>query len=121
MDTFDKLLEFQKDLIQAQLKVIYRYQQQSPHLKKTAQRTSKLNIVADILASHHQPLHISKIIEIAKNDYNVTLERDSIVSALVKKIQARVRFIPVAPNTFALKKYTSSWYGELNRRPLLHK
>ena len=32
MDTFDKLLEFQKDLIQSQLKVIYRYQQQSPHL-----------------------------------------------------------------------------------------
>ena len=104
MDTFDKLLEFQKDLIQSQLKVIYRYQQQSPHLKKTAQRTSKLNIVEDILASYHQPLHISKIIEIAKNDYNVTLERDSIVSALVKKIHAGVRFIRVAPNTFALKK-----------------
>ena len=47
MDTFDKILEFQKDLIQSQLKVIYRYQQQSPHLKKTAQRTSKLNIVED--------------------------------------------------------------------------
>ena len=105
MDTFDKLLEFQKDLIQSQLKVIYRYQQQTPHLKKTAQRTSKLNIVEDILASHHhQPLHISKIIEIAKNDYDVTLERDSIVSALVKKIQAGVRFIRVAPNTFDLKK-----------------
>ena len=104
MDTFDKLLELQKDLIQSQLKVIYRYQQQSPHLKETAQRTSKLNIVEDILASHHQPLHISKIIEIAKNDYNVTLERDSIVSALVKKIQAGLRFVRVAPNTFALKK-----------------
>jgi hypothetical protein len=63
-----------------------------------------LNIVEDILASHHQPLHISKIIEIAKNDYNVTLERDSIVSALVKKIKAGVRFTRVAPNTFDLKK-----------------
>jgi hypothetical protein len=49
-------------------------------------------------------VHISKIIEIAKNDYNVTLERDSIVSALIKKIQAGVKFIRVAPNTFALKK-----------------
>ena len=34
MDIFDKLLEFHKDLIQSQLKVIYRYQQQNPHLKK---------------------------------------------------------------------------------------
>ena len=47
MDTFDKILEFQKDLIQSQLKVIHRYQQQSPHLKKTTQRTSKLTIVED--------------------------------------------------------------------------
>jgi hypothetical protein len=32
------------------------------------------------------------------------LERDSIVSALIKKIKAGTRFIKVAPNTFALKK-----------------
>jgi hypothetical protein len=104
MDTFDKILEFQKDLLQSQLKVVLRYQQQSPQLKKKLKRTSKLDIVEYILASSEQPLHISKIIEIAKNDYNVTLERDSTVSAIVKKIQAGLRFIRVAPNTFALKK-----------------
>ena len=104
MDTFDKILEFQKELLQSQLKIVHRYQQQSPRLKKKLKRTSKLDIVEDILASSGQPLHISKIIETAKNDYNVTLERDSIVSALVKKIQAGMRFVRVAPNTFALKK-----------------
>jgi hypothetical protein len=104
MDTFDKILQFQKELLQSQLKIVYRFQQQSPDLKKKLKRTSKLDIVEDILASYDQPLHISKIIEIAKNDYNVILERDSIVSALVKKIQAGVRFSRVAPNTFALKK-----------------
>lgn len=104
MDIFDKILEFQKELLQSQLKIVYRYQQQSPHLKKKPKRTSKLDIVEDILASSDQPLHISKIIEFAKNDYNVTLERDSIVSALIKKIQAGIRFVRVAPNSFALKK-----------------
>lgn len=104
MDTFDKILEFQKDLLQSQLKIVYRYQQQSPDLKKKPKRTSKLDIVEDILASSDQSLHISKIIEIAKDDYNVTIERDSIVSALIKKIQAGLRFARVAPNTFALKK-----------------
>ena len=34
MDTFDKILEFQKELLQSQLKVVYRYQRQSPQLKK---------------------------------------------------------------------------------------
>ncbi len=104
MDTFEKLIEFHKELLQSQLKIIYRYQQQSPHLRKEPKRTSKLDIVEDILASSDQPVHISKIIEIAKNDYNVTLERDSIVSALIKKIQAGLRFVRVAPNTFALKE-----------------
>jgi len=103
MDSFDKFIELQKDLLQSQLKVIRRYQQQDPQLKKHLKRTSKLNIVEDILLSADQPLHIAKIIEIAKNDYNVSLQRDSIVSALVKKIHAGERFVRVAPNTFALK------------------
>jgi hypothetical protein len=103
MDTFDKLIEFHRELLQSQLKIIRRYQQQSPQFKKQPKRTSKLDIVEDILLSANQPLHISKIIEAAKNDYNVILQRDSIVSALLKKIQAGQRFVRVAPNTFALK------------------
>ena len=74
MDIFDKILEFQKELLQSQLKVIYRYQQQSPHFKYSIKRTSKLDIVEDILTSSQKPLHISEIIEIAQHDYNVTLE-----------------------------------------------
>ena len=62
MDTFDKMVEFQRELLQSQLKVVYRYQQQSPDLKKKVKRTSKLDIVEDILMSSKQPLHISKII-----------------------------------------------------------
>ena len=103
MDTFDKLLDLQKDLLQSQLKTIYRYQQQSGTGKKKIRRTSKLDIVADILASSDQPLHISEIIRIAQQEYQTEMERDSIVSALVKKVKAGRRFVRVAPNTFALK------------------
>ena len=104
MDTFDKLVEFKRELLQSQLKVVYRYQKQSPEFKKQPKRTSKLEIVANILASSDQPLHVSKIIQVAEHDYNVILERDSVVSALVKKIKAGVGFVRVAPNTFALKE-----------------
>jgi hypothetical protein len=103
MDTFDKILELKKELLQAQLKIIRHYQQELPQFKKQPKRTSKLDIVENILSSSDQPLHISKIIGIAKNDYNVTLQRDSIVSALIKKIRAGERFVKVAANTFALK------------------
>jgi hypothetical protein len=103
MDTFEKLLDLQKDLLQSQLKTIYRYQQQSTPGIKKIRRTSKLDIVADILASSDQPLHISEIIRIAQQEYQTEMERDSIVSALVKKVKAGRRFVRVAPNTFALK------------------
>ena len=106
MDTFDKLIEFQKELLQSQLKVVRRYQQQIPQFKKHSKRTSQLDTVEEILTSADQPLHISKIIEIAKSDFNVILQRDSIVSALLKKIQAGERFVRIAPNTFALKNNT---------------
>jgi hypothetical protein len=35
--------------------------------------------------------------------YNITLERDSIVSAITKKIRNNKQFIRVAPNTFTLR------------------
>lgn len=103
MDTFDKLLQLQGELLKSQLKIIYRYQRQIPIGEKKIIRASQLDLIEDILASSNKPLHISNIIDIAQSDYNVTLERDSIVSALIKKIKAGKRFVKVAPNTFALK------------------
>ena len=106
MTDIDNYLEIKRELLQAQLRVVYRHQRKTaPHGQKL-KRTSNLTIVEDILQNSDQPLHISKIIQIAQKDYNVNLERDSIVSALIKKINAGQMFIRVAPNTFALKNNT---------------
>ncbi len=100
----DDYLEIQKEILQAQLKVIYRHQRKIlPQMRET-KRTSNLSFVEDILKNTGTPLHISEIIEIAKTEFNADLERDSIVSALIKKIKAGKTFIRTAPNTFALKK-----------------
>ncbi len=103
MDIFDKLVDFKKDLLEAQLKVVNRYQRKDPERKQKMKRTSKLDTVEDILSAAGEPLHISRIIEIAGEDHDVALERDSIVSALTKKIKAGNRFAKTAPNTFSLK------------------
>jgi len=103
MTNIDNYLEIKRELLQAQLRVVYRHQRKAvPHGQKV-KRTSNLTIVEDILQNSDQPLHISKIIQIAQKDYGVNLDRDSIVSALIKKINAGKTFIRVAPNTFALK------------------
>jgi len=103
MTDIDNYLEIKRELLQAQLRVVYRHQRKTVHPGQKIKRTSNLTIVEDILQNSSQPLHISKIIQIAQKDYGVSFEKDSIVSALIKRINAGKTFIRVAPNTFALK------------------
>jgi len=101
MDDFTKYLFYQKEIATHKLKTINR------HLKEAVgprrKRTSYINIVENVLQIAGRPLHISEIIEIANRDFQVQLERDSIVSIIVKKIKAGDRFVRTAPNTFSLK------------------
>ncbi len=102
MESFKRYLEYEKEITEFKLKTITRLQK---GLKPTPiERTSKANVVEHVLQIAGRPLHISEIIKIANRDFQVQLERDSIVSILIKKIKAGQRFIRTAPNTFALKE-----------------
>lgn len=105
MDMFQQYLQYQKEVAENKLKVIQRYQNGGQ--TKQTKRTSKIRIVKDVLDAASKPLHISEIIQTAQQDYNVQLDRDSTVSAILKKAKADKTFIRTAPNTFALKSYTS--------------
>ena len=101
MDQFKQYLQFKKEVAQATLKIIERFQQQEERQPK--ERTSNIEIVENILNSAGRPLHVSDIIQMAEKEHQVQLNRDSIVSAILKKINAGQTFIRTAPNTFALK------------------
>ena len=105
MDQFKQYLQFKKEVAQNTLKIIERYQKQGQ--TEQSKRTSKINIIKNVLNAAGKPLHISEIIQIAFQDYNVQLDRDSTVSAILKKAKADKTFIRTAPNTFALKSDTS--------------
>ena len=102
MESFERFLEYEKEITESKLKTISRLQK---GLKpKPPKRTSKADVVEHVLQIAGRPLHVSEIIQIADRDFHVQLERDSIVSILIKKIKAGQRFIRTAPNTFALKE-----------------
>jgi len=102
MELFEQFLEYEKEITEYKLKTIGRLQQ---GLKvKPVKRTSKADIVEHVLQIAGRPLHVSEIIQIADRDFHVQLERDSIVSILIKKINAGQTFIRTAPNTFDLKE-----------------
>ena len=63
---------------------------------------SQIIVVHDILRSSQKPLHAKEIILRAKKNFNVDLDRESIVSALSKKVKSGRVFDRVAPNTFTI-------------------
>ncbi len=105
MDPFELYLQFQKELTESKLKVIKQFEKGGQ--TKPRKRTSKIYISQNVLNAAGKPLHVTEIIRMAKKDYDVQLNRDSIVSAILKKVKSGKTFIRTAPNTFALKSYTS--------------
>ena len=102
MDQFEKYLQFQKEVAQATIKVVERFQQ--PREKQPQKRTSNIDVVIDVLKSAGKPLHVNEIIKLAKLHHGLELNRDSIVSALLKKVHADQGIARTGPNTFATVK-----------------
>lgn len=102
----DKLPEefysFYESLLSAQLLVVRQLKNPKPVKNKPqkSQGMSNIRMAIDILQKNKQPLHISEIITQVKTKHGVALDRESLVSALVKKVHQNQGLIRTAPNTF---------------------
>ena len=105
---FTEWAKLQEELLEAQLKVVrshLRSEKPGEHERKVpeGQRMSQIRMVTDILTSSSAPLHVTEIIRQAKKRFGVTLDRESMVSALSKKVKKGATFVRTGPNTFGLK------------------
>lgn len=103
------ILETVETVLDAQLQAVRRLRRrEETPAQTTAGKTrhrsrSQMNIVEDLLIEAGQPLHISAIIEQAKSRFNQVLDRESLVSALTKRVKRKDRFVRTGPNTFGLR------------------
>jgi len=99
-----KWAKLQESLLRSQLRTIREFLKEGemPERKPRRKGKSQMSIISDILLAAQKPLHVTEIIARAKEDYNVDLDRESIVSALTKKVKSGRMFERIAPNTFAL-------------------
>lgn len=65
-------------------------------------KKSNTALIEDILNAAGKPLHINEIIARAKRDHGRVLKRESIVSALTKKVLDNRTFCRTGRNEFAL-------------------
>ena len=99
----DIILESMVESLEAQVRALKKLRG-SPGVEKPHEKSrSQLSIVVDILATTGRPLHVSEIIAEAEKIFDVKLDRESLVSALSKKVMKGDRFVRTGKNTFALK------------------
>ena len=99
----DIILDSMVVSLEAQLRALKKLRGSTDEEEPRSKSMSNLDIVFNILNASGTPLHISQIIADAEKTFGVKLERESLVSALSKKIQKEERFVRTGKNTFALK------------------
>lgn len=91
--------------LEAQLRAVRRLRvdpDQSKSRRTARKGMSQVSMAEDILKRADGPLHANDIIEQIKKIHGVDLDRESLVSALSKRVQRGDRFVRSGPNQFAL-------------------
>ena len=96
----DEMLALYEELLKAQLQVIRRLRGAGAD-RPPAKSRSHMSLAMDLLRTAGHPLHISEIIRLAKERFDTSLDRESLVSALVKKVRSGT-VLRTAPNTFTI-------------------
>ena len=109
----DTILDTLEECLDAQLQAVRRLRRSGP-AKKGAQPNkspkesrSQVDMAYDILKEAAQPLHISEILSRIKTRFGRQIDRESLVSALTKRVARADRFVRSDKNTFALRKVAS--------------
>lgn len=100
----EELLDLFEDALGGALKAVRRHRAAgtAPGAAKRAGKKSNTEIVRLILTDSPTPLHISEIIKIAQKKHGIKFNRESIVSALTKKVLDQNTFRRTGRNEFAL-------------------
>lgn len=96
--------------LDAQLRAVRRLRGPAagPAARRRSEGMSQTDIAYDILRKARRPLHVGEIIERAAKLHGTALDRESLVSALAKRVARADRFVRTAPNTFAVREEVAS-------------
>lgn len=101
-DIRDIILETIEASLDAQLRIVRRLRQPNLEEEPKQKSMSQVDMTYDILQQAAQPLHVTEIIDRIEKTHGVRLDRESLVSALSKRVARKDRFVRTDKNTFAL-------------------
>jgi len=101
----DTILATIEASLDAQLRAVRRLRKgESDDTKRVCEkRMSQIDMAYDVLKDTKTPIHIEDLLKRIQDSFGVHVDRESLVSSLVKKIRQSRRFVRTAPNTFSLR------------------
>jgi hypothetical protein len=92
------MLKYQLNAVRAFLREMGEAVEEAPREKGPSQ----ISIAYDILKEANEPLHMSEILKRAKERFGMDIDRESITSSMIKKIQRGKMFQKTGRNTYAV-------------------
>jgi DNA-directed RNA polymerase delta subunit len=104
-DLKDSILSVFEASLEAQLRAVRRLRQGEIPALRTSRREglSQVDMAYDVLKKARSPLHVSELLDRIHSAFGVSVDRESLVSSLTKKVARQDRFVRTAKNTFGLR------------------
>ena len=104
-DLKDSILSIFEASLEAQLRAVRRLRSglPEPTPARRPEGLAQVDMAYGILKRTGTPLHISELLARIRSTFHVTVDRESLVSSLTKKIARGDRFIRTDKNTFGLR------------------
>jgi len=104
-DLKDSILSIVEASLDAQLRAVRRLRRGPPEPVSKHRRASlsQVDMAHDILKKARAPLHVSEILARIQSTFQVTIDRESLVTSLSKKVARGDRFLRTGKNTFGLR------------------
>src|SRR6266851_9712825 len=103
-ETKDLILSVFEASLEAQLRAVRRLRkgERAPGEPRRREGLSQVDMAFDILKKARAPLHVGQILDRIQSQFGVTVDRESLVSSLTKKVARNDRFTRSGKNTFGL-------------------
>ena len=103
-DLKDSVLSIFEASLDAQLRAVRRLRHgETPAAPRSRKGRSKVDMAYDVLKRARSPLHVSELLARMQSSFGVTVDRESLVSSLSKKVARQDRFLRTEKNTFGLR------------------
>jgi hypothetical protein len=101
----EQFLNIHESMLRAQINVIRQFRREAgieSVQPKPEKGMSQVDMIYDILRTSNEPIHIDQLIAAAQEKFKIKMDKESVVSALAKRIKRHDRFVKTAPNTYFL-------------------